>query len=71
MRWSRAVRALGKTITRMIDERRRAGELGSDLLGLLLSAQGDDGSEMSSKQVQDEVLTMFLARQETSALALS
>jgi cytochrome P450 len=71
IRWSRAVRALGKAITRMIDERRRAGELGSDLLGLLLSAQGDDGSEMSSKQVQDEVLTMFLAGQETSALALS
>jgi cytochrome P450 len=26
---------------------------------------------MSSKQVQDEILTMFLAGQETSALALS
>ena len=71
IRWRRAVRALSKTIARMIDERRRAGEPGSDLLGLLLSAQGDDGSQMSSQQVQDEVLTMFLAGQETSALALS
>jgi cytochrome P450 len=70
-RWNRAVGVLNRTIRRMIAERRRSGEAHTDLLGLLISASDEDGSSMSDQQVHDEVLTMFLAGYETSALLLS
>lgn len=71
IRWNRAVKKLRRAIAQMIDERRGAAEPGADLLGMLLSAQEDDGNKMPHQQVEDEVLTMFLAGQETSALSLS
>lgn len=42
-----------------------------DLLAMLLAAQDDDGARMSDQQVRDEVLILFLAGHETTALALS
>ena len=71
MRWSRAVTLLNGAIRRMIVERRASGELHSDLLAVLLAAQDADGSTMPDQQVHDEILTMFLAGHETSALSLS
>lgn len=50
---------------------RRAGEPRDDLLGTLLTAQDDDGQKMSDKQLRDEVITLFLAGHETTALALA
>ena len=38
---------------------------------MLLAAQDEDGARMSDAQVRDEVLTLFLAGHETTALALS
>jgi cytochrome P450 len=70
-RWNHAVRVLNHTIKQMIAERRRSGKVYTDLLGLLLSASDEDGSVMSDQQVHDEVLTMFLAGHEPSALLLS
>ncbi len=42
-----------------------------DLLSMLLAAQDDDGTHMTDAQVRDEVLTLFLAGHETTALTLS
>ena len=38
---------------------------------MLLAAQDDDGTHMTDTQVRDEVLTLFLAGHETTALTLS
>lgn len=70
-RWNRAVGVLNRTIQNMIAERRRSGEAYTDLLGLLISARDEDGNIMSDQQIHDEVLTMFLAGHETSAVLLS
>jgi cytochrome P450 len=50
-------------------ERRSGGE-GSDLLSRLLAARDEDGSQMTDEQLRDEVVTLFLAGHETTALAL-
>jgi len=42
-----------------------------DLLARLLAARDDDGRAMSDEQLRDELLTLFLAGHETTALALS
>ncbi len=44
---------------------------GDDLLAMLLNARDDDGSRMDDRTVRDEVLILFLAGHETTALALS
>ena len=44
---------------------------GDDLLAMLLAARDDVGGRMDDQQVRDEVLILFLAGHETTALALS
>jgi len=66
-----AVRQLEAVISRMIRERRASGADTGDLLSMLLGAQDEDGSRMTDKQLRDEVITLFLAGHETTALALS
>jgi cytochrome P450/catechol 2,3-dioxygenase-like lactoylglutathione lyase family enzyme len=71
-RLRRAIRRLDEVVYRMIADRRRSGEDRGDLLTLLLQAQdADDGSRMSDRQMRDEVMTLFLAGHETTAVALS
>lgn len=68
-----AVRRLDGHVLRVIRERRerKAGASQTDLLAMLLSAQDADGSTMTDLQLRDEVITMFLAGHETTALLLS
>jgi cytochrome P450 len=66
-----AIRRLNKIIYRIIDQRRAAGGDAGDLLSMLLHAQDEDGSRMTDRQLRDEVITLFLAGHETTALALS
>lgn len=44
---------------------------GTDLLSRLLSAQDDDGTRMTDRQLRDEAMTLYLAGHETTALTLS
>jgi cytochrome P450 len=63
---------LDAIVYRIIRERRASGESGNDLLGMLLAARDEeDGQTMSDRQVRDEVLTLFLAGHETTAVALT
>jgi cytochrome P450 len=66
-----ALAALNDAVERIISQRLRAAEPGSDLLGMLLAAQGEAEIGIDPHQVRDEVMTMLLAGHETSAAALT
>jgi len=73
LRYKRAQARLDGIIYRIIHERRASGDQPEDLLTMLLRA-GDlegDGSQMSDSQLRDEILTLFLAGHETTAIALT
>ncbi len=70
-RYFNAVSEIDRIVFRIIAERRANGYDEGDLLSMLLQAQDDDGSQMSDGQLRDEVMTLFLAGHETTALALS
>ncbi|MCA9771064.1 MAG: cytochrome P450, partial [Myxococcales bacterium] len=69
--YHRARRAVDDFVYRIIDERRRSEAEGDDLLSRLLAARDEDGSRMSDRQLRDEVMTLFLAGHETTALLLT
>jgi len=62
--------ALHVIVQDLIDRKRREG-LGDDLLSRLLEARDEEGKGMDDEQLRDEMLTLFLAGHETTALALS
>ncbi len=64
---------LDRIVRGFIEARRKAGtSAGShDLLAMLLEARDDDGTAMSDQQIRDEVLVLFLAGHETTAVSLS
>ncbi len=70
-RFHRAVGEIDKVIYRIIAERRNSGYDQGDLLSMLLQAHDDDGSQMTDNQLRDEVMTLFLAGHETTALVLT
>ncbi len=69
-RFLKGVRALDEIVYGIIQERRASG-VGDDLLSDMLRAQDVDGSQMTDKQLRDEVMTLLLAGHETTALTLS
>lgn len=72
LRMRRARRRLDATIYRVIGEHRQRREDRGDLLSMLLAAQDEDtGRSMTDAQVRDEVMTLFLAGHETTAVALT
>ncbi len=58
-------------IFELIDERRREGEGGPDVLALLLAARHEDGSPMSPAELRDELVTALVAGHETTASQLA
>lgn len=71
IRVRRAVSKLDHVIYPIIERRRRDGAARDDLLSRLLAAQDEDGSQMTDRQLRDEVMTFFLAGHETTSLLLS
>ncbi len=70
-RYFNAVSEIDRIVLRIIAEHRSSGTDEGDLLSMLLQAQDEDGSQMSDTQLRDEVMTLFLAGHETTALSLS
>ncbi len=71
-RFEAGIRQLDQLIFRLIDDRRRERQAGADLLGMLLSARDETtGEGMNDRQLRDELVTMFLAGHETTAMGLS
>jgi cytochrome P450 len=72
LRLRATVRRLDQILQVLIDERRAAGATGGDFLSLLLQARDEeDGRGISDRQIRDEVMTMFLAGHETTAVSLA
>ena len=72
-RFRRALADVDALIYEIISEHRVAPDTPQDdLLGILLAARDDQtGGGMSGKQLRDEVVTLFLAGSETTAVALA
>src|SRR6202040_1422845 len=60
-----------RLIFELIDERRRDGGEGPDVLALLLGAEHEDGSPMSPGELRDELVTALVAGHETTASQLA
>ena len=71
IKFNRITSEMDQIVYRIIAERRATGYDQGDLLSMLLQAHDDDGTQMTDKQLRDEVMTLFLAGHETTALALS
>jgi cytochrome P450 len=67
----RAADRLDEIIYTIIDQRRRSAGDPRDMISLLLAARTRDGSQMSDRELRDELMTLFLAGHETSALTLT
>jgi cytochrome P450 len=67
-----AIKILDQIIYQIIDERRREGISKNDLLSMLLDARDEEtGEAMDNKQLRDEVMTIFIAGNETTANAMA
>jgi cytochrome P450 len=64
---ARADRLIGD----VVEDRRRAGGDGEDLVSLLLSTTDDDGLPLRTVELRDEVMTIFLAGTETTAATIA
>lgn len=67
----RAIGVLDGIIYDIIGERRASGRSDGDLLDTLLRAHDHESGQMSDRQLRDELMTLFLAGHETTAIALS
>jgi cytochrome P450 len=71
LRFNKFVKRIDDVVYRIIAERHASGKDEGDLLSMLLAARDDDGSQMTDQQLRDEVMTLFLAGHETTALTLT
>ncbi len=71
LRFNRDVRKIDRFVYRLIEGRRASGEDTGDLLSMLLAARDEDGGRMTDRQLRDELMTIFLAGHETTALTLT
>ncbi len=68
----KAYTALHGVVTSVIENRRKSGQHYDDLLAMLMEAKDEEtGEMMSDVQIRDEVITIFLAGHETTAVALT
>jgi cytochrome P450 len=72
MAYRRAIAEFEALVWRLLSNRRAKEVDQGDLLSMLLTARDPEtGEGMSDKQIRDEILTIFLAGHETTAVALS
>jgi cytochrome P450 len=72
IRERKAVQILDKIVYEIIDRRRKEGVSKGDLLSMLLDARDEEtGESMDNVQLRDELMTIFIAGNETSSNALS
>jgi cytochrome P450 len=71
-RFDRGVATINEIIYRLIETRRQSEVKQDDLLSMLIDARYDDsGKGMDDEQLRDELVTIFLAGHETTAIALT
>jgi cytochrome P450 len=67
----RASATLDAIVYRFIHERRVSNVDTGDLLSMLMLAEDEEGQRMNDRQLHDEVMTIFIAGHETTALTLA
>jgi cytochrome P450 len=71
-RFGDAVATLDRVVGRIVAARRASGETHDDLLSMLLEARDEEtGEGMTDRQLRDELVTLFLAGHETTAISLT
>jgi cytochrome P450 len=70
-RFERATAVFDRLVYRLIGRRRAEGAGGDDLLSRLVRAREEAPDAMTTTQVRDEAITLFLAGHETTSNALS
>ncbi len=63
--------AVDRIIFDLIRMRRRGGQDGGEVLGLLLAAHNPDGSRQSDRQIRDNLVSLLVAGHETTAAELA
>jgi cytochrome P450 len=71
IKFRRTVRVLDELVYRIIRKARERHIDDGSLLSMLLATRDEQGAPLDDKAVRDEVLTMFIAGHETTALALT
>ena len=72
IRQRKALEKLDNIVYEIIDHRRAEGVSKDDLLSMLIDAKDEEtGEGMSNQQLRDEVMTIFIAGNETSSNALT
>lgn len=72
IRYKNAIQQLDQSVYGIINQRRSSGESPGDLLSMLMEARDeDDNSQMSDKQLRDELITLIIAGHETTSNTLS
>ncbi len=71
LKFRRTMRELDNNVFEIIRAGRERGTESGTLLSMLLSARDDKDQPLSDKAVRDEVMTLFLAGHETTALTLT
>jgi cytochrome P450 len=68
----KVLKQLDDLIYGIIEDRRKSGKMHNDLLDLLIYSRDEEtGQQMSNQQLRDEVITLFMAGHETTAVALT
>ena len=71
LRMRAAVGRLDRIIFRLISERHSSTGEGDDVISMLLEQRTEAGKRLTDREIRDEVMTLFLAGHETTALALT
>ena len=67
----RSVRTVDEVIVPVVERALADGGGAGDIVSLLASAKGEDGEALTARQIRDDVVAMFVAGTETTALALT
>ena len=71
LRLRRSIAELERKVEGFVAAAHAQQVIGDDLLSRLMLAQHEDGTRMSDRQLRDEVMTLYLAGHETTALTLT
>lgn len=71
LKFRRTMRELDGSVHEVIDNARKLAHGNGSLLSMLLDARDEDGKELGRAALRNEVMTLFLAGHETTALTLT
>ncbi len=71
LRITRLKTAVDRELYKVIAERRRQPEGGTDVLSMMLAARDEQGRPMTDVELRDELVTLLLAGHETTATSLA